>query len=43
MAADENVSKVGRPRMSLEHLPKDWKSIIMDIAKDGGSDVECRC
>jgi hypothetical protein len=43
MATEENEKKVGRPRMSLDHLPEDWKSIILEIAKEGGSDVECRC
>jgi len=32
----------GRPKKTLDNLPKNWKDIILKIKKEGGSDVEVR-
>jgi hypothetical protein len=32
----------GRPKKTLDNLPKNWKQIITDIKREGGSDVEVR-
>ncbi len=33
---------MARPKKTLKDLPKNWQKIILDIKKDGGSDVEVR-
>ena len=33
---------MARPKKTLNDLPKDWKNIIFNIKKVGGSDVEVR-
>jgi len=33
---------MARPKKTLNNLPKNWKDIIFNIKKDGGSDVEVR-
>ena len=35
------MSEVGRPKKTLEDLPENWKDIILNLKRDGGSDVEC--
>jgi len=40
---DKMTRPVGRPRTTVEDLPKDWKQIIMDCGQEGGSAVEMRC
>lgn len=39
----EKKNKVGRPRTTIDDLPEDWKSIVMDCGQRGGSEVEARC
>lgn len=34
---------VGRPRTTVEDLPKDWKEKMMACGQEGGSAVEARC
>jgi hypothetical protein len=34
--------KGGRPKKTLSDLPKNWKQIIVDLKKEGASDVEVR-
>lgn len=36
------MAKVGRPKKTLDDLPKDWEKRILDLKSEGGSDVECR-
>jgi len=38
---DKMTRPVGRPRTTVEDLPKDWKQIIMDCGQEGGSAVKC--
>ena len=33
---------VGRPKKTLADLPLNWKELILDIKREGGSDVEVR-
>ena len=33
----------GRPKKTLNDLPENWESIILNMKKDGCSDVEVRC
>ncbi len=33
---------VGRPRTTIKDLPKDWKQIMEDCGRDGGSMAEAR-
>ena len=33
---------MARPKKTLDNLPKNWKKIITDIKRQGGSDVEVR-
>jgi len=40
---DKKKRDVGRPRTTVDDLPKDWKQIIMDCGQEGGSAVEMRC
>lgn len=35
--------KVGRPRTTVDDLPKGWKQLVMDCGQEGGSAVEMRC
>lgn len=39
----KDKNPVGRPKIKLSDLPKDWKNIVLDLAKVGASDVEIRC
>lgn len=36
------VRPVGRPRTTVDDLPKDWRDIVASVAQEGGSDVEAR-
>ena len=38
---DDN-NKVGRPRTTVDDLPDDWESIMINCGKRGGSEVEMR-
>lgn len=33
---------MARPKKTLKDLPKDWKKRVMNLKKEGGSDVEVR-
>lgn len=33
---------MARPKKTLEDLPKNWKKLVLEIKKEGGSDVEVR-
>jgi len=35
--------QVGRPRTTINDLPKDWKQLVLDCGQEGGSAVEMRC
>lgn len=39
----EKKRSVGRPRTTVDDLPKDWEDIIMSCGQKGGSAVEMRC
>jgi len=32
----------GRPRTTINKLPENWKQIVLDCGREGGSDVEMR-
>lgn len=35
------ANPVGRPRTTIDDLPEDWEQIMVEIAQEGGSKVEC--
>jgi hypothetical protein len=35
--------KLGRPRTTVDDLPKNWKDIMIECGQEGGSAVEVRC
>jgi len=40
--AKKKARGVGRPKKTLDGLPKNWKEEVLKLAKNGGSDVEIR-
>jgi hypothetical protein len=36
------MSEVGRPKEDLSSLPKDWYLLVLDLYKEGASDVEIK-
>lgn len=36
------ANPVGRPRTSVDNLPDNWRDMLLEIGKDGGSIVEMR-
>ena len=36
------IKKVGRPKKTLDNLPKNWEEKVMELKKEGASDVEVR-
>ena len=36
------MAQVGRPLETLESLPTEWREILIDLYRDGGSDVEAK-
>ncbi len=34
------MNKVGRPRTSVDKLPDNWKELLLEVADNGGSQLE---
>lgn len=40
--AEEGKRPVGRPRTTLDSIPEEWESIMIECGREGGSEVEMR-
>ncbi len=43
MSDEVTKNPVGRPRTTVEDLPEDWETIMLDNAQEGASALEIRC
>jgi len=43
MAKTKTKEKAGRPKAEIAELPKDWQKKLIELGRQGASDVELRC